>query len=739
MIITKMSLITYMYFITMSNSPISYKVNLLSYSVLAILLSQSITANEEVETAIQQLPTIVLTTEKTDTGYTKSTAKTALPLNISVKETPQSVSVVTRQRIEDQQLKNVTEVAENTTGIIVQKSESNRGNIYSRGFQVDNYQIDGVSTPYSTQWSQGEIFSSTDLVDRVEVVRGATGLLTGPGNPSAAINMIRKTANSSEPAANLEVSGGSWNQYHVMGDVANALTEDGSLRGRAVLSYEEGDSFRNKFNKDIFTGLLTAEYDISDRTLLTAGISYQQDDTHSPTWGGLPAVFSNGALIPWSRSTTIAPDWARWETDYTNIFASLRHRFENDWELKASYEYGDRDGHSKLMYLSGAPDPVNGSGVSAGFGQYFTNTTQDTASLQLSGDFNLLDKKHDFALGYQYSNQDFSSDYTPVECSDKATNPWCDVKVSNLFNWDFTDGAQPNWGDRTLYERQNIKQNSFYGVTRWSIAEPLKLILGARLTDYEKSGYGLYTQNYTQHFDHQFIPYAGLVYELTPQLSTYASYTSIFQPQAKKDKNGQYLDPVEGNNYELGIKGSFLDERLNASAAVFKIEQDNYGVKTGEKVNFGQGDEDVYKAIDGSSSEGFEVEVSGRILPQWNITAGYAQFNLEDTDGKKIDRDRPNKTANLFTSYDFSQQFAPITVGAGLRWQNATHFNVTGGEIKQDSYALIDLMGRYQISPEVALQMNVRNLTDKKSYNISSNQLNFNDPRNVNMMLSYKF
>lgn len=112
---------------------------------MAILVSQSITANEEVETAIQQLPTIVLTTEKTDTGYTKPTAKTALTLNISMKETPQSVSVVTRQRIEDQQLKNVTEVVENTTGIIVQKSESNRGNIYSRGFQVDNYQIDGGS------------------------------------------------------------------------------------------------------------------------------------------------------------------------------------------------------------------------------------------------------------------------------------------------------------------------------------------------------------------------------------------------------------------------------------------------------------------------------------------------------------------------------------------------------------------------------------------------------------------
>ncbi len=723
----------------MQNFSITFKLNLLSCSVLATLMSPSIHANEVSEQETQQLPTIVLKTENIDTGYTRKIAKTALPLNISVKETPQSISVVTQQRIEDQQLKNVTEVAENTTGIVVQKSESNRGSIYSRGFQVDNYQIDGIPTTYNNQLSSGEVFNSTAIIDRVEVVRGATGLLSGPGNPSAAINMIRKTANSTVPTANLEVSGGSWNQYHVMGDVANALNQDGSFRGRAVISYNEGDSYRDKLYKDNFTGLLATEYDISDRTLLTAGISYQQDDTHAPTWGGLPAIFSNGALIPWSRSSTIAPDWARWETDYTNIFTSLRHTFENDWELKASYEYGERNGDSQLMYLYGSPDPVNGSGVSAGFGQYFNNTVQDTASLQLSGDFNLLNSKHDFALGYQYSNQDFSSDYTPTQCADKVTNPWCDVKVANLFNWDYTDGAPPNWGDKTLYERHNIKQNSVYGVTRWSIAEPLKLILGARLTDYEKSGYGLYTQKYTQQFDHEFIPYAGLVYEITPQLSTYASYTSIFQPQAKKDRNGQYLDPVEGNNYELGIKGSFMDERLNASAAIFKIEQENYGVKTGEKVNFGRGNEDVYKAIDGSTSEGFEVEVSGRLLPQWNVSAGYAQFSLEDANGQKIDRDRPNKTANLFTSYDFGQQFAPLTLGAGLRWQNATHFDVTGGEIKQESYAIVDLMGRYDINPELSLQLNVRNLTDKNSYNISSDQIHFNEPRNVNMTVRYKF
>lgn len=715
-----------------------YRFNILSYSILLSLVAQQVAANESSESNVQQLPVIVVEAQN-DNSYTKDTTKTALPVEIELKGTPQSISVVTQQRLNDQQLDDVSEVAENTTGLVVQRIESNRGSIYSRGFQVDNYQIDGIPTTYSTQWSSGEIFNSTALVERVDIIRGATGLLTGPGNPSAAINMVRKTADSRSPKGELELSGGSWEQYHLMADASNRLNQDGSLRGRAVISYDDGDDFRDKLSKDVLASLLAFEYDLTDHTVLSAGITYQEDDTTSPTWGGLPVKFSNGNVISWSRSSTVASDWASWKTDYTNLFLNLKHELDNGWEVKASYEYGDRNGHSQLMYLNGVPDQVTGAGVKAGFGQYFTNTKQDTASIQLSGGLNLFDKKQDFALGYQYSNQDFNSDYTPVQCADKATNPWCDAIIPNLFNWDYFDNAPPNWGDITAYERQNIKQNALFWMTRWHLTEPLKFILGSRLTDYEKSGYGLYTKKYKRNFDHELTPYTGLVYDITPEWSTYMSYTSIFQPQSSKDRNGDYLDPIEGKNYELGVKGQLLDDRLSTNFSVFKIEQDNYAVKTGEKVNFGQGDEDVYKAIDGSTSQGFEIEVSGRIVPAWNITAGYAQFKLEDADGKELDRNRPNKTANLFTTYDFSEQFAPLTVGAGLRWQNETRFNVTGGEIKQDSYAIVDLMGRYQINNDLALQMNVRNLTDKKTYNINSNQFNFNEPLNFRMTLNHKF
>lgn len=715
------------------------KLSPLSLAISFIMLNQSIYAEESIQQ--NKLAPIVMTAESNnteDSSYITTATKTALPLQLSLKETPQSVSIVTSQRMNDQDLNDVSEVAENVTGVFVNRFESNRGSIYSRGFQVDNYQIDGIATTYSNQWSAGEIFNSTAIMERVEVVRGATGLMTGAGNPSASINMIRKKASSNVPKGSIEVSGGTWDQVHLMGDVSNSLNPSGSLRGRAVVSYDESDSFRTDYKKDIFTGLLTAEADLTENTVLTAGLSYQNEDTHAPTWGALPATYSNGKQIHWNRSTTTAPEWARWETEYTSLFTNLTHTFANDWQLTASYDHGDRRAHSKLLYVYGTPDELTGVGVAGGMGQYLTTTKQDTASIQLSGEFNLLDRQHDFALGYQYSNQDFNSDYRPVQCADIATNPWCSVNIDHFYTWDRAKDAEPNWGDTTFYQQQNIKQNSFYAVSRWSLFDPLKLILGARLTDYARSGNGLFQTAYAQKFEHQLIPYAGLIYEINPHFSAYASYTSIFQPQQKKDIRGQYLDPVEGDNYEIGLKATFIEDRVNANLSVFNIKQEKYGVDTGETQDFGNGPETIYRASTGSQSEGFDFEVTGDITQDWNLSAGYAQFRLTDETGKQIDRDRPNKVANLFTSYKLSESF-PLTVGAGLRWQGETVYNVVNGTLKQDSLAIVNLMVRYQFNPEFSAQVNVNNVGDKNYYTISAQQVSYNEPRNATLMLKYKF
>lgn len=273
-----------------------FKTHPLVLAMAAILLPSLAFAEGENSNENAKLPTIVVKAEsvKSTDSYTAETASTALPLNLALKEIPQSVSVVTQQRIQDQGLTTLVEVAENVTGLTVNRYETNRGGLYSRGFVIDNYIIDGIPTSYTLPWSSGEIFASTAIYDHIDIVRGATGLTTGTGNPSAAINMVRKRAISKVPAANIEVSGGSWNNYRVMGDIANSLNESGSLRGRAVAQYEQGDSFTDLLSKERLTVMLTAEADLTDSTLVSTGVSYQEDDPRGPMWGGLPVFFSDG-------------------------------------------------------------------------------------------------------------------------------------------------------------------------------------------------------------------------------------------------------------------------------------------------------------------------------------------------------------------------------------------------------------------------------------------------------------
>jgi len=123
------------------------------------------------------MPTVQVSSQKLgDASYTVGKAKGGTPLDMALRDTPQSVTVVTQQRIEDQGLQTVTDVVNNVVGISVNQYETNRAGFTARGFDVDNLQIDGVPTTWEQSWSSGEVASSLALYDRVEVVRGATGL-----------------------------------------------------------------------------------------------------------------------------------------------------------------------------------------------------------------------------------------------------------------------------------------------------------------------------------------------------------------------------------------------------------------------------------------------------------------------------------------------------------------------------------------------------------------------------------
>jgi outer membrane receptor for ferric coprogen and ferric-rhodotorulic acid len=668
-------------------------------------------------------------------SYTSGKAKTATPLSLSLRDTPQSVSVVTQQRIQDQGFQSITDAINNTTGVSVRQYETHRGQYIGRGFDINTLMIDSVPITWEQPWSSGEIMTSLAIYDRVEVVRGSTGLTTGAGDPSAAINMVRKRANSKELTGTAEFGIGSWNERHGSIDLSTPVNEAKTLRARVVGEYAEGGSGVDHLKNKRQTIYATVEADLGPNTLLSAGISRQANNPRGVMWGGLPVWYTNGARTNWDRSKTTAASWSRNDSVYENYFANLEHRLDNDWKLKASFSTGERLADSYLLYLFGNPNATTGLGMGTWPGAYKVKTKQDDLSLQASGPFKLMGRTHEMSVGYVQSRQNFSADSRAAPIG----------AAPNFNTWDGSY-AEPAWGPLSYYSMGTVKQEAVFGATRLNLTDPLKLILGARLNNYERTGDTATTDPFSMTVSRQVTPYAGLVYDLNETYSLYGSYTDIFQPQQKRDISGKYLDPILGKSTEVGVKGEFLDGRVNASAAVFQIVQDNLAQSTGLTIPGTTPPETAYRASKGATSEGFEIDVAGEVTPGWNLSAGYSQFRMSDSAGADVNTINPRRLLRLFTTYRLSGALSGLTLGGGVNWEDTTYTVATNPlgvpeKIQQDAYALVNLMARYDFSKKLSGQLNINNAFDQTYYAMfdAFSQYNYGAPRTTTLALKYKF
>lgn len=195
----------------------------------------------------------------------------ATGLGLTLRETPQSVSIMTDERMFDQNIDTVLEVVNNAVGVSASEMDNVRNTFYARGFEISNYQIDGVPTSWSIAGDAGETIADVAIYERVEFVRGATGLLTGVGDPSASINLVRKHATSKEFEGYINASVGRWDSKQVTADVGSALNASGSIRGRAVVKVDDSESHVDflEESKEVFYGVVEA--DITNSTLLRVG------------------------------------------------------------------------------------------------------------------------------------------------------------------------------------------------------------------------------------------------------------------------------------------------------------------------------------------------------------------------------------------------------------------------------------------------------------------------------------
>lgn len=697
------------------------------------------TADATASTPAPVLPAVTVTgkrakaaTEGTN-AYTTDVTKAATGLNLSLRNTPQSVTVVTRERIQDQNMSSLTDVVQNAPGVSAKPIDTVRQTFYSRGSPITSVQIDGMPMSWNTADSPGDVNANLALYDRVEIVRGATGLMNGTGNPSASINLVRKHADSKVFTGSVGAEAGSWDRVGANFDLTTPLNQDGSVRARLVGDASQQGSFVDleKSQQTVFYGVVDA--DLTSSTHLSVGLSEQRNDRQGNAWSGLPIWYSDGSRTDFDRSKTTAANWNAWDSQQKSAFATLSHQFDNKWTVQATASQRRNANQEKLLWLTGSPDRDTGLGLvpdNAANWDIVHDQTEFGASAT-----GPIGQGHELTVGVTHSKQKLTYQVRDPDVSTVTA-------VGSLNTW---DGSYPEvgWTDSYLAQKTKITETGVYGAVRFQVTDMLKLIGGARAIQWKvDQGLAGWYAPFKSSENHV-TPYVGLVQDLSDHLSVYASYSDIFAPQLRRDSSARMLDPMTGKNAEIGVKGEFLDGRLQSALAVFRTTQDNLAQRDSVRVPGTNGSEWAYYAARDTETKGYELTLTGALTPNWLVDAGWTQFSINDGNGRDLSTDQPRRMLKVFTRY----KLADWTFGGGVNWEGESYSietNPAGNDekVSQGSHAIANLLVRYEFSKQLSAQLNVNNVFDKKYY---TNQIGrfsnlfYGEPRNAQLSVKYTF
>lgn len=648
----------------------------------------------------------------------RQASSSATGLALTPMETPQSVTVIDRQQIVDFNLRNANDLLDMVPGINVERTETERTVYDSRGFDITNFEVDGTGLPLIWGIQYGDL--DTAIFDRVEVIRGAVSMLTGTGNPSATVNYVRK-----RPTKDFQLSAtaeyGSWNDGRFEGDISGPFNESGTLRGRFVYAYEDKDSYLDyyKVNRNVFYGVV--DWDATENLTLTAGYSIQDNRAKGVLWGALPLTYSDGSSIDYPVSATTSADWTYWNTRDESAFAEALYKFDNGWSAKGLFTYKAFTEHAKLLYAYNYPDKVTGLGVGGMSGIYPSYHDQYMLDLSADGPFTLFGREHELVVGFNGSRnhgmeyENFSNDYPDYPA---------------VWNWGHQQVAEPSYPGAYLAANQTDRLYRIYAATHLNITDQLKGIVGFNAVKLRSTGFSYGVDTFRS--ETAASPYFGAMYDLTPNIALYASYTDIFNPQSDVDITHHRLPAAHGESTEGGLKTQWLNKRLDITATGFHGFQANLAQAAG---TFPDGK--TYSVGTDTYVTGYEFEITGYLTNQWSVSGGWTQLWIEDRQGKPTRTYTPGQTLKLSTVYTIPS-LNDLKFGAALRWQSGISMPDLI-LLRQSPYAVFDLMAGANIMEGLRATLNLRNVTDEKYLNsMEWNQAYYAAPRSVTFSLEYK-
>lgn len=632
-------------------------------------------------------------------GYRATRSASATRTDTAIHETPQSISVVPAQVVEDVGATRLEDALDYAGGV-------ERGNNFG-GQGLTEFLVRGFSTQefYRNGFAVNRGYPNmpdASTLERIEVLRGPASMLYGRGDPGGTFNIVSK-----QPQAERRTVLGS--QVNTDGlrrgtlDTTGALDESAAFTYRLNLVAEGSDSFRDHVESERYNIAPVLRWQFSDDTALILEGDYLHN--RHPMDRGLTRYPNQAGDL--SRDRFLGEESAGKLTNQ-NATTQLRleHQLDSQWMLRGGIQYLDGSLDGGAVENNGLAS--DGRTVGRNYSERWLNWNDLAVQANLEGHFDAAGLAHTLLLGVEFDDFNYDSQ---IDRSGGATSDFPIDLYDPVYGQPL-----PALTRTTTYDDENLKSYAFFLQDQIALTERLTAQVGARLERFEQRYENKLTPAGSWEQAHNAVsPRFGLIYDLTEELAVYANTSRSFKPNRGADRSSQAFAPEKGIAHEVGIKYELPEHDLSVTAALFHITKEN--VLTSDPL-----DSNYQVAAGEARSRGFDISVAGNITPQWRVIGGYAYVDAEVTESSSASMPTgtrlanvPRHSFNLLDTYEFAEgPLAGLGVGMGVKYVGDRKGGATSTAFDMDAYTTVDLLAYYPLTERVRLNLNLNNLFDEE-------------------------
>lgn len=631
-------------------------------------------------------------------GYHATRSASATRTDTAIHETPQSISVVSKDVVEDLGATRLQDALDYAGGVGRANNFGGQGltTFTVRGFTTGEFYRNGF--PINRGYPN---MPDANTIERLEVLRGPATMLYGRGDPGGTFNVVSK-----QPLAERTVTLGS--QLNDQGmkrgtlDASGPLDEEGRLAYRLNVVGEGGDTFRDHVETERYGVTPVITWQATDDTKVTFEGDFMRNN--HPLDRGLTR-FPNQRGTP-SRDTFWGDkDAGKLHND--NNMAQLRfeHALSDNWTLGGGFQWLDGSLKGNAIEANGPGSlGTDGRTLQRNFNYRKLEWTDKDYQLNLTGHFSTGGFDHTLLTGIEYEDYDYKS---IIQRSSA---------VAGTYPIDIFDPVygqtRPALTRTPTHDKENLKTYASFVQDQVALTERLKVLAGARFERFEHD-YQNYVGKSWQAADNAVTPRVGVIYDLTDTIAVYADAARSFKPNTGASREGGGFAPEKGKSYEMGIKWEALDRQLSVDAAIYQIEKKN--VLTTDPV-----DNTFSVAAGQVRSRGFDLNVAGNLTPEWRVIGGYAYVDAEVTrdntlrSGTRL-MNIPRNSFSLLNVYEFQDgALKGLGLGVGGKYVDQRAGQTANTAFSMDAYTVVDLLGYYKVNEHVRLNLDVKNLFNRE-------------------------